>query len=106
MMMRKMVDYSSRDSSYISVRQQGDEYSLGIVETLRSLREEIKSYKEDNKMLVEAQERLVRAQEKQVEVNAVMLQSLSEQEEKTNGDYGSRSQSRYRVNKGDTIRGG
>jgi len=70
-----MVDYSSWDLSYISVGHQGDEYSLGIVDTLRSLRAQIKICKEDNDKLVEAHERLTRAHEKQ-EVNAMIIHSL------------------------------
>ena len=72
-MTRKVVDYNSRDSPYILVGQQGDEYSLTIANTLRSLRAEIKSCKVDNDRLVEAQERLARAHEKHVEVNTVIL---------------------------------
>ena len=68
-MTRKMVDYNSHDSPHISVGKQGEEYSLGIADTLSSLREEIKSCKPDNDSLVEAQE-------KKVEVNATILQSL------------------------------
>ena len=65
-MTRKMVDYNSRDTPYISVGQLGDGYSPSVVDTLRSLREEIISCKEDNDRLVEAQEIIARAQEKQV----------------------------------------
>lgn len=63
-MMRKMVDYSSHESPYISVEKQGEEYSPGVADTLRSLRAKIRSCKADNCRLVEAQERLARAQEK------------------------------------------
>jgi len=42
-MTRKMVGYNSHDSPYISVGQQGEEYSPSIEDTLRSLREEIRS---------------------------------------------------------------
>lgn len=48
------MDYSSCDSPYKSVGQQGDEYSPDILNTLRSLREEIKSCKEDNGRFFEA----------------------------------------------------
>jgi len=34
----KMVGYSSRDTSYRPVGKQGEEYSLGIADTLRRLR--------------------------------------------------------------------
>lgn len=67
-MTRKMVDYSSRDSPYRFLRQQGEEYSLGIAKTFRSLRAEIRSYKEDNDKLVKVQERLAMAQEKKAQV--------------------------------------
>lgn len=63
-MIRKMVDYSSRDSPYKFVRQQGEEYSTDIEDTLRSLRAEIISCKVDNDRLVEAHEGLAVAQEK------------------------------------------
>ena len=48
-----MVDYSSCDSPYRSVEQQGDEYSPDIVDTLRILKAEIKSCKVDNDMFFE-----------------------------------------------------
>lgn len=76
-MTRKMADYSSRDTPYRSVGQQGGDNSLGIAGTLRSLRVEIRSCNVDNDRLFEDQERLARAQEKQVEVNVVILQNLS-----------------------------
>ena len=63
-MTSKMVDHSSHDSPYKSVRKQGGEYSLGITDTLRSFRAEIRSGKMNKDRLVEAQERLARAQEK------------------------------------------
>lgn len=72
-----MVDYSSRDSPYRSVGQQGDEHSLGIVDTLRGLKEEIRSCKENNDRLVEDQDILTRAQEKKIIVYLVILQILS-----------------------------
>ena len=72
-MTRKMVDYSSRDSPYILVGHQGDEYSPDIVDTLRCLKEKIKSCKANKDRLIETQERFSRAQEKQLEVNAVNL---------------------------------
>ena len=67
-MKKKMVSYNSRDTSYILVGQQEEEYSHGIVDTSRSLRAEIKIFKEDNDKLVEVEERITRAQEKFVEV--------------------------------------
>lgn len=39
---------------------------------------EIRSCKEDDNILIDAHERLERAQENQVEVNVVILQSLSD----------------------------
>jgi hypothetical protein len=42
-----------------------------LVETVRSLMEELQSYKDDN-------ERLIKEQEKKTEINAVLLQSLSD----------------------------
>lgn len=75
--MSKMVDYSSCDPPpYISVEHQGDEYSPGIADTLRSLSTQIKSYKENNDRLVEAHERLARAHEKQEEVNAMIIHNF------------------------------
>lgn len=59
-MTRKMVDHSSRDSTYRLVGQQGDEYSPDIADTLTSLRVEIKSCKVDNDRLLEAQERVAK----------------------------------------------
>lgn len=47
-----MVGYNSHDSPYISVGQQGEEYSPSIEDTLRSLREEIRSWKEENDRLL------------------------------------------------------
>jgi len=67
-MMRKIVYYSSHESPYRSVGKQGDEHSLGVADTLRSLRVEIRSCKVDDDKLVEAQERLGRAQEHQIEL--------------------------------------
>ena len=60
-----------------SVEQQGEGYSPGLVDTLRSLKEKIVSFKVDNAKLFEAQERLSKAQEKQAEFNAIILQRLS-----------------------------
>lgn len=63
-MTRKMVDYSSGDFPYSSDEQQRDEYSLNIVDTLISLKEEISSCKVDNDRIIQSQERLARVQEK------------------------------------------
>ena len=49
-----MVDYSSHDSPYRSVEQQGDEYSPDIADTLRSLKVEIKSCKVYNDKIFES----------------------------------------------------
>lgn len=83
-----MAEYSSHESPYRPnvnsmewekfVKQQGDEYSLDLVDTLRSLRENIRILKANNNRLIEAHEILARAHRKQVEVNAVILQSLSD----------------------------
>lgn len=53
-MTSKMVDYNSRDTSYRLIGKEGEEYSLGIVDTLRRLRVDIRSSKVDNDRLVEA----------------------------------------------------
>lgn len=53
-MMRKMVDYNSRDSPYRLIEYQGHEYSLDITNTLRSLKVDIRSCKAENDRLVEA----------------------------------------------------
>lgn len=75
-------------------------HSSDLAGKLRSLKEEIRSCKADI-------EKIVQAQEKQVEVNLILLQSLSNlqrqgplwishgHEDKTNGAYGSRSPSRH-----------
>lgn len=86
-MKRKMVGYSPHYSTYKPdvnsmewerlVEQQGENYSLDLADTLRSLRPEIRSCKADNNMLIEAREVLARAQEKKVQVSAMILQSLS-----------------------------
>lgn len=65
-MNRKIVDYRSCDSPYISYEQHGDEYSLDIEYTLRSLTIEIRSCKVDNDKIIQSEERLARAHEKQV----------------------------------------
>ena len=49
-----MVDYSSRQTSYKSVGEKGKEYSPGIADTLRILKEEIRIFKVDNARLDEA----------------------------------------------------
>ena len=72
-----MVDYSSGESPNRSTKQQGDEYSPDIADTLIMFKAKIRSCKEDNDRIIQSQERLVRAQEKQVEVDAMFLQSLS-----------------------------
>lgn len=51
-MTRKMVDYNSCDSPYISFEKHGDEYSLGIEYTLSSLKAEIKSFKVDSYKII------------------------------------------------------
>ncbi len=77
-MMRRMVDYSSCDSPYRSIKHQGDEYSSNIDDALRSLKARIRSCKADNNRLIKSYERLSRAQGKQSKVNEVILQSLSD----------------------------
>ena len=71
----------------------------------------------DNEKIIQSQERLAKAQEKQVEVNAMILQSLSDlkrqgqqrisygQEEGKNGAYGSRSHGGHMLDRDDTIKG-
>lgn len=63
-----MVDY--KYSPYESDEQSGG-HSYDLADTLRSLKKEIRSCKVDN-------DRTIKAQEKQAEVNAILLQSLSE----------------------------
>jgi len=53
-MTRKMVDYNSQDSPYKSDEQHGDEYSLDIKDTLRSLKEDIISCKVDNDRIIQS----------------------------------------------------
>ena len=72
-----MVDYSSYDSPYKTIRKQGGEYLPGIADTMMSWKAEIRSCKLDNDRLVEAQERLARDQEKQEKVNAMIPWNLS-----------------------------
>lgn len=60
-MTKKMVDYTSHDSPYRSYKQHGDEWSPGIADTLRSLKQEIRSCKADNDRIIQSQERLSRA---------------------------------------------
>ena len=123
----RMVQYSSYDSPYRleeksvggekSVGKQGEGDSPNLADTLISLRADIISFKANNERLIEAQERLAKAQEKQVEVNAVILQSLSDlqkqgqlgisdgdkQEERTNSVDGRRSHKRYRMGMDDIV---
>ena len=54
-----------------SVGQGGGNHSPDWMENLRSLRDEERSFNVDN-------QRLVRAQERQDEINAVILQSISD----------------------------
>ena len=56
-MTSKMVDYSSRDSPYVSDEQCGVGYSTDLAETLRSLKEEIRSCKADNDQIIQSQEK-------------------------------------------------
>ena len=70
-MTSKMVDYSSRDSPYGSNEKRGVGNSSDLVDTLRSIKEEIRICKVDNV-------KIIQEHEKQVEVNAVILQSLLE----------------------------
>lgn len=63
-----MVDY--KDSPYESEDQYGVGNSFDLVDTLRSLKEETMSCKADNDIIIQAQEKLV-------EINVVILQSLS-----------------------------
>lgn len=65
------MDYSSHESSFSFdikpveweklVEQQGEENSLDIGDTWRSLRAKIQNCKEDNNKLIDAQERIARA---------------------------------------------
>ena len=64
----KMVDY--KDSLYESDEQCGVGNSSDLADTLRSLNEEMNCKAEND--------RIIQAQEKQVEVNAILLQSLLE----------------------------
>lgn len=107
-MTSKMINYSSRDSSYRLDEKHGDGYSPDIANTLRSLEAEIRSCKEDN-------DTIIQSQEKQSEVNAFILHSLSDlqrqgplrishgQEDRTNGAFGSRSQSGHRSDRDDMV---
>ena len=63
-----MVDY--KDSPYESEEKYGVGNSYDLAVTLRILKEEIRSFKADNDIIM-------LTQEKQVELNAVILQSLS-----------------------------
>lgn len=63
----KMVDYSSRNTSYRSSKKDGDEYSPHIENSLRSLKEEIRSFKVDTDIIIQSQERFSRAYEKKEE---------------------------------------
>jgi len=54
-----------------SYERRAIETPLDLAETVRSLKAELQSYRVDN-------EKLIRVQEKQIELNAVLLQSLSE----------------------------
>ena len=67
-MASKMVEY--KNSPYESNKQYGVGNSSDLVDTLRILKEEIRSCKVDN-------DRIMQEKEKQVEVNAMILQSLS-----------------------------
>lgn len=87
-MKSERVEYSSYESLYRPeetlvgwerlVKQQREGYSLGLADTLRSLKAEIVICNENNESLIEAQERLVITQEKQVNVIAIILLSLSD----------------------------
>ena len=103
-MASKVVDYI--ESPYESNGQRGVGHSSDLADTLRSLKEGIRSCKVDNG-------KIMQAQEKQVEVNAILLQSLQGplqinhgHEDKTNGAYGNRSHIRHRSDRSDTIRDG
>ena len=66
-MASKVVEYI--EYPYASYGQHGVGQSFDLEDTLRSLKEEISSCKEDN-------DKIMQAQEKQVQVNAILLQSL------------------------------
>ena len=51
-MTSKMVDYSSRDSPYISDEQHGHEKYPKIADTLGILKAEIRIWKEDNDKII------------------------------------------------------
>ena len=68
-MENKVVDYI--ESPYALDGQRGVGNSYDLADTLRSLKEEIRSCKENN-------DKIMQAQEKQVEVNVILLQSLSD----------------------------
>lgn len=103
----KIVDY--KDSHYESNQQYSVGNSSDLTNTLRRLKEEIRSCNADNDVIMQGHE-------KQVEVNAMILQSLLdlqqqgphrinyEHENKTNGAYGSRSHGGHRLDRDDTIR--
>ena len=68
-MTSKVVDY--KDCPYESGEQSGVGNSSNLANTSRSLKEEIRICKVEN-------EKIMQAQEKQVEVNTILLHSLSE----------------------------
>ena len=94
-MTSKMVEY--KDSPYESNEQRGVWQSSDLAQTLRRLKEEIRICKANNDEIMQAYEKLA-------EVNAILLQSLSElqrqgpfqishgKEDRTNGAYGCRFQ--------------
>jgi len=108
-MASKMADY--KDSPYELEEQYSVGNSSDLADTLRSLKEEIRSCKVDNDIIMQTWE-------KQAELNVVILQSLSylqqqgphwinyEQEDKTNGAYGSRPHVDHGSNRYDTVRDG
>ena len=66
-----MQGHINKDSPYESEEQYGVGNPSDLVVTLRSFKEEIRIYKAYN-------DRIIQAQEKQVEVNSILLLSLSE----------------------------
>jgi len=68
-MARKVVNY--KEYPYASYEKHGVGHSSDLEDKLRSLKEEIRICKANN-------EKIMQAQEKQVEVNAILLQSLSD----------------------------
>ena len=106
-MASKVVNYI--EYPYASDGQCGVGNSSNLEEKMRILKEEIRSCKVDN-------DKIMQAQDKQVEVNAILRQTLSElhwqeplrinhgHKDRTNGAYGSRYFSIHRSYISNTIR--